>query len=71
MREDSKSGGMKDLVKQFLYTESENTNTDREKVVEIDPRGHRTITNKAGAGPEVKNKINNHYQSEGVGREFK
>lgn len=71
MNEKSGLGGMKNLMKQFLYSESENTNTDRAKKVEIDSSGHKIITNKAGVGPEVKNRINDHYKSESVKREIK
>lgn len=66
MKEKSSSGGIKNLVKQFLYTESENTNTDRAQVVEIDEDGNRKVINKAGAGPEVKSIINDDYKSEGI-----
>lgn len=71
MNEKSEYGGIKGLVKQFLYTETENTNTDRAKIVEIDSAGHKTIENKAGVGPEIKNRINDQYQSESVKRESK
>ena len=66
MKDNESVGGLKGLAKQFLYTESENTNTDRFEVIEYDKDGKKHIINKAGAGPEIKNKINNHYQSEGV-----
>lgn len=71
MKENLFSGDAKDLVKQFLYTESENTNTDREEVIEIDKNGNKDITNKAGSGPDVKNRINNDYKSEAVKKDFK
>ncbi|MEF9991707.1 MAG: hypothetical protein RRZ84_04935 [Romboutsia sp.] len=71
MKEQSSLGSMKDLVKQILYTESENTNTDRVEVAEIDEYGNKTFINKAGAGPEVKSRINDHYQSEGIRRKYK
>ncbi|RDY23339.1 hypothetical protein CHF27_008820 [Romboutsia maritimum] len=68
MKDNSSSGDTNNLVKQFLYSESENTNTDKSEVLEIDANGNKHLENKAGAGPNIRNKINDHYQSEGVNK---
>ena len=71
MKENPFPGNVKGFLKQLFYTESENTNTDREKVIEIDKNGNKDITNKAGSGPDVENRINDDYQSEAVKKDFK
>ena len=42
--------------------ESENTNTDREKVTEIDKYGNKTTYYRAGAGPDQPNTINQKFE---------
>ncbi|MEG2788727.1 MAG: hypothetical protein RR942_13010 [Romboutsia sp.] len=59
MKDNSFLSGMKGLFKEMLYMESENTNTDKEKIVEIDKYGNKTTYYKAGAGPDKPNDINN------------
>lgn len=53
---------LKNIGKQLLYTESENTNTDREKIVEVNSQNQQRITNKAGAGPQTHNSVNNQFK---------
>lgn len=58
MRKNSFLDGIKNLGKQLLYTEAENTNTDRETIVEVDSNGNKKYVTRAGAGPETHNNIN-------------
>lgn len=58
MKNNSFLSGVKGLFKEMLYMESENTNTDREKIVEVDKYGNKTTYYKAGAGPDKPNDMN-------------
>ncbi|WP_195940031.1 hypothetical protein [Romboutsia sp. 1001713B170131_170501_G6] len=56
---DSFIDGLKNIGKQLLYTESENTNTDRENITEIDSSGNRRCITRVGAGPRTHNRVDN------------
>ncbi|MDB8793066.1 hypothetical protein PN290_08170 [Romboutsia sp. 1001216sp1] len=51
--------GLRNLGKQLLYTESENTNTDRENITEINSNGNKRCITRAGAGPKSHNRVDN------------
>lgn len=57
MKDKSLMEELKDLGRQILYSEAENTNTDRETIVEIDSEGHKKCVTRAGAGPETHNRL--------------
>ncbi len=57
MNKNSFMDELKNLGRQILYTEAENANVDIETVVEIDANGNKKYVTKAGAGPEVKNRL--------------
>ena len=62
MKNNSFLRGVKGFCKEMFYMESENTNTDREKIVEIDKYGNKTTYYKAGAGPDKPNDINDMFK---------
>ncbi|MEG1132669.1 MAG: hypothetical protein RSD77_10165 [Romboutsia sp.] len=62
MKDNSFLVGIKGLFKEMIYMESENTNTDREKIVEIDKYGNKTTYYRAGAGPDKPNYINDMFK---------
>ena len=62
MKENSFLNSVKGIFKEMLYMESENTNTDREKVTEIDKYGNKTTYYRVGAGPDQPNKINQKFK---------
>lgn len=62
MKDNSFLSDIKGLFKEMLYMESENTNTDREKIVEVDKYGNKTTYYKAGAGPDKPNDMNSMFK---------
>ena len=62
MKNNSFLSGVKGFFKEMFYMESENTNTDRENIVEIDKYGNKTTYYKAGAGPDKPNDINDMFK---------
>lgn len=62
MKNNSFLSGIKGLFKEMLYMESENTNIDREKIVEVDKYGNKTTYYKAAAGPDKSNDMNNTFK---------
>ncbi|GAA0699863.1 hypothetical protein GCM10008904_05300 [Paraclostridium ghonii] len=62
MKDNSFLDSVKGIFKEMLYMESENTNTDREKITEIDKYGNKTTYYRAGAGPEQPDKINQKFE---------
>ncbi|MBO3444931.1 MULTISPECIES: hypothetical protein [Clostridia] len=57
MEDKSLMEDLKDLGRQLLYSEAENTNTDTETIVEIDSNGNKRYVTRAGAGPETHNTL--------------
>jgi hypothetical protein len=62
LKDNSFLNSIKGVFKEMLYMESENTNTDREKITEIDKYGNKTTYHRAGAGPEQPNTINEKFE---------